>query len=67
MSKFEVLVIETDGFGWNRRLEETVVFASEEAAKAFQAAYNAEEHIPDVEGNIMVALFPQEIKEKENG
>lgn len=67
MPKFEVSVIETDGFGWNRRLEETVVFATEEAAKAFRSAYNMEEHVPDIEGNVMVALLPQEIKEKENG
>ena len=67
MPKFEVKVIETDGFGWTRRLEDTVVFATEDAAKTFQTAYNMEENVPEIDGNIMIALLPQEIEEKENG
>jgi len=61
MPRFEVVVIETDGFGWNRRLEDTVFFQTEEAAKAFQKAYNAEGNMPQIEGNIMIALQPKEV------
>ena len=67
MPKFEVQVIETDEFGWNRRLEDTVSFQTEEAAKAFQEAYNNEEHTPDIIGNLMIATPPREIEEKPDG
>lgn len=64
MPKFQVQVVETDTFGWNRRLEDTVIFQTEEAAKAFQEQYNKEPGVPDVEGNIMVAIKPLELQEE---
>lgn len=67
MPKFEVVIVETDLFGWNRRLEDTVVFQTEEAAKAFQDSYNKEQPSPQIEGNIMVALSPKEIRETYDG
>ena len=66
MPKYQVLVIETDDFWWNRRLEDTHTFQTEEAAKAFQEAYNKEENQPEIEGNRMIACNPIEIKEMEN-
>ncbi len=67
MPKYEVQVIETDEFGWNIRLEESVLFQTEEAAKAFQEAYNkntsGEERLTEIEGNFMVARPPREIPE----
>lgn len=64
MPRFEVVVVETDLFGWNRRLEDVVVFQTEESAKAFQEAYNKEQPPPQIDGNIMIALPPKEVQEK---
>lgn len=70
MPKFEVQVIETDDFGWSARLEETVIFQTEEAALAFQKAYNTnangEQHSPEIDGNVMVARPPKKVSETED-
>jgi hypothetical protein len=66
MPKFQVQIIESDSFGWNRRLEDTVIFQNEVAAKAFQDKYNKEPGEPDVEGNIMIATKPLEIQEEKD-
>ena len=66
MPKFQVQIIETDDFGWNRRLEDTVIFQNEEAAKAFQDQYNKEPGTPEIDGNIMVATKPLEIQEEKD-
>ena len=64
---FEVQVIETDDFGWSVRLEEAVLFQTEEAAKAFQESYNknekGEQHSPEIAGNYMIARLPKKVKE----
>lgn len=64
MSKWVVDVVESDEFGWLARLEESKEFKTPEAAQAFQESYNKEGNPPMVEGNILFARKPREIKEE---